>query len=181
MRAGALVLAILLNASSLSAAPDSELLTQHQASRDALFKTLCKSATAYTFKYVAINLPAGVIPGKNFEIPVSHIRYESTVLFGFADHTLQTGAELVLTDLAKVIQQDTSLRSLLIVGHTYSVGTDEYNVMLSKKRAFTVAASLQAAGVNSKYIRIIPMGKEQPFATNATPEGRKLNRRVVLQ
>jgi hypothetical protein len=33
-------------------------------------------------------------------------------------------------------------------------------------------------GVNVRYIHIIPMGKEQPFATNSTPEGRELNRRV---
>jgi hypothetical protein len=71
-----------------------------------------------------------------------------------------------------------TLRSLLIVGHTDSTGTEEYNMGLSKKRAFAVAQALQAAGVNGKYIGIIPMGKEQPFATNSTPQGRALNRRV---
>src|SRR5262249_41393830 len=91
---------------------------------------------------------------------------------------LQPNSEPVVRDLAKAIAQDTALRSLLIVGHTDAVGTDEYNVSLSKKRAFTVATSLQAAGMNGKYIHIIPMGKQQPFATNSTPDGRRLNRRV---
>src|SRR5262249_8183406 len=127
---------------------------------------------------VVIELPAGTIPGKDYPIPVSHIRYESTVFFGFDQFVLQPNAEPVIRDLAKVIIQDTALRSLLIVGHTDAVGTDEYNVSLSKKRALTVATSLQAAGVNAKYIHIIPMGKQQPYATNSTPDGRSLNRRV---
>jgi outer membrane protein OmpA-like peptidoglycan-associated protein len=169
---------VVLIATELDAALTGDTLRQHQASRDALFNTLSASATKYTFKYVVIVLPAGTIPGKDFPIPVSHIRYESTVLFGFGQFVLQPTAEPIIQDLAKVIQKDTELRSLLIVGHTDSVGADDYNVLLSKKRAFTVATSLQAAGVNGKYIHIIPMGKEQPFATNSTANGRSLNRRV---
>jgi outer membrane protein OmpA-like peptidoglycan-associated protein len=175
----ALVVALaFLNVTKLNSAASNETLSQHQAVRDALFKTLKATATNYTFKYVVISLPAGILPGINFPIPVSHIRYESTVLFEFDKFTLQPDAEPIVSDLAKVIQKDTALKSLLIVGHTDAVGTDEYNVSLSKKRAFTVATSLQAAGVNAKYIHIIPMGKEQPFATNSTADGRKLNRRV---
>ena len=154
------------------------LLKQHQAIRDELFKTLKASATNYTFKYVVINLPVGVVPGKDFSIPVSHIRYDSTVFFGFDQFTLQPTAEPIVRDLAQIIQQDVALRSLLIVGHTDAIGPDDYNVLLSKKRAFTVAMALQAAGVNGSYVRIIPMGKEQPSATNSTAEGRALNRRV---
>ena len=118
------------------------------------------------------------MPGKNFSIPVTHIRYDTTVLFAFNQFTLQPNAGPIIRDLAQVILRDAELRSLLIVGHTDSIGADEYNVVLSKSRAFTVAQSLQAAGVNGKYIGIIPMGKEQPVATNSTVDGRALNRRV---
>jgi outer membrane protein OmpA-like peptidoglycan-associated protein len=178
MRAVALVALIFLDILNLNAAPTNDSLSQHQATRDALFKSLTASATRYSFKYVVINLPAGTIPGRDFPIPVSHIRYESTVFFKFDEFSLLPNARQVLRDLAIAIQQDTALRSLLIVGHTDSVGTDEYNRTLSKKRAFTVATTLQTEGVNVRYIHIIPMGKEQPFATNSTPEGRELNRRV---
>jgi outer membrane protein OmpA-like peptidoglycan-associated protein len=177
--AGALLAALaLLNIQELNAALIDDTLRQHQAVRDGLFKTLSASATNYTFKYVVIELPAGTLPGKNFPIPVSHIRYDSTVLFAFNQFTLEPGAEAILGDLAQVILKDVALRSLLVVGHTDSTGPDNYNVELSKKRAFTVAQSLQAAGVNAKFIGIIPMGKEQPAATNSTTEGRSLNRRV---
>ena len=166
------------NFPKLNAAVSTETLSQHQAVRDALFKTLGASATNYSFKYVVISLPAGVLPGIDVSVPVSHIRYDSTVLFGFDQFLLEPSAEPIISDLAKAIQQDTALRSLLIVGHTDAVGKDEYNVTLSKKRAFTVAGSLQKAGVNAKYIHIIAMGKQQPSATNSTEEGRRLNRRV---
>jgi outer membrane protein OmpA-like peptidoglycan-associated protein len=168
----------LLSKDALHAALIGDTLREHQVIRDNLFKTLSASATNYTFKYVVIVLPPGTIPGKDFPIPVSHIRYESTVLFGFNEFVLQPNAEPILNDFAKIILNDTALRSLLIVGHTDSVGDDAYNVNLSKKRAFTVATNLQAAGVAGKYIHIIPMGKQQPFTTNSTREGRQLNRRV---
>jgi outer membrane protein OmpA-like peptidoglycan-associated protein len=168
----------LLSSESSNAALISDTLREHQVVRDNLFSTLSAGATNYTFKYVVITLPAGTIPGKDFPIPVSHIRYESTVLFAFNESTLQPNAEPILRDFAKVILKDTALRSLLIVGHTDAIGDEAYNINLSKKRAFTVAATLQASGVIGKYIHIVPMGKQQPFATNSTREGRQLNRRV---
>jgi outer membrane protein OmpA-like peptidoglycan-associated protein len=173
-----IVVFALLNIPTSNAAGSNDALSQHQANRDALFNTLNASATKYTFKYVVIDLPAGAVPGKDFSIPVSHIRYESTVFFAFDQYVLQPDAEPIVQDLAKIIVQDTALRSILIVGHTDSAGPDSYNVTLSKNRAFTVATDLQKAGVTGKYIHIIPMGKEQPYATNSTVEGRRLNRRV---
>ena len=168
---------VLLSRECLHAAPIGDTLREHQVIRDNLFNTLSATTTNYTFKYVVIVLPPGTIPGKDFPIPVSHIRYESTVLFGFNEFPLQPNAEPILNDFAKVILNDTALRSLLIVGHTDSIGDDAYNVNLSKKRAFTVATTLQAAGIG-KFIHIIPMGKQQPFTTNSTREGRQLNRRM---
>ncbi len=177
-RSLALLSALVLSSLETLDAALGDALSEHQAARDALFNTLSASTTNYTFKYVVIHLPAGAVPGKNFSIPVSHVRYDSTLFFRFDQFALQPNADPILRDLAKVIKQDKALRSLLIVGHTDSTGPDYYNVALSKKRAFTVAQSLQTAAVNAKYIGIIPMGKEQPFATNSTKEGRALNRRV---
>src|SRR5262249_23839893 len=140
--------------------------------------TLSAGSTNYTFKYVVIVLPAGTIPGKDYPIPVSHIRYENTVLFWFNEFVLQPNAGPILQDFVKIILKNNTLRSLLIVGHTDSIGDEAYNVNLSKMRAFTVATTLKESGVLAKYIHIIPMGKQQPFATNSTREGRQLNRRV---
>jgi outer membrane protein OmpA-like peptidoglycan-associated protein len=123
---------ILANAQKGEVNPEPAILKQHQAAREALFKTLEASATNYKFQYVVINLPAGVVPGKNFKIPVTHIRYNSTVFFAFDQFALQPTAEPIVKDFSQALKQDAGLRSLLIVGHTDAVGTDEYNVILSK-------------------------------------------------
>ncbi len=116
-------------------------LKKSQLLRDALFKDLQANAKRYTFKYVVVELPAGTLPGINYSIPVTFIRYESTALFAFDRFTLETAAEIIVSDFARTILKDRSYRSIVIVGHTDSVGTDEYNHGLSKNRAVTVATS----------------------------------------
>ena len=80
--------------------------------------------------------------------------------------------------MARVIIKDRGLRSLLVVGHTDSIGLDAYNTELSRKRAIAVATQLHAAGVKDEYLGVVPMGEAQPIATNSTESGRALNRRV---
>ncbi len=153
-------------------------IEKSQLVRDALFKTLKASATRYTFDYVVINLPPGTLPGIDFSVPVSHIRYNSTVFFAFDKSSLEVGAETTVLDLAKTIMKDKAYRSILVVGHTDSTGTDEYNFNLSKARAATVALTLRTAGILDKFLGVVPMGEAQPLSTNSTPQGRAFNRRV---
>src|SRR5690606_35488292 len=66
-----------------------------------------------------------------------------------------------------------------ISGHADSVGSDSYNLNLSKKRVNVVVKSIVSSKINSK--RIIQQegfGEAKPAASNDTPEGRALNRRV---
>jgi outer membrane protein OmpA-like peptidoglycan-associated protein len=153
-------------------------LENHQLFRDQMFNTLKASAAGYTFDYVVITLPADSVPGIHVPIPVSHIRYRETVLFGFDKYSLEPRGEVAVLDFAKAINRDKSIRSILIVGHTDSIGTDEYNVILSKNRANAVAAVLLNNGITEKYLGLVPMGKAQPLTTNKTSGGRALNRRV---
>ena len=67
------------------------------------------------------------------------------------------------------------------MGHTDSTGADEYNQQLSEKRALSVSNYLISKGVASQRLAAIGYGETQPAATNATPEGRALNRRVELK
>lgn len=68
-----------------------------------------------------------------------------------------------------------------IYGHTDSTGSDAYNMDLSKRRADSVARYLAMRGVASSRIQTQGMGKNYPVATNDTPEGRALNRRVEIK
>jgi outer membrane protein OmpA-like peptidoglycan-associated protein len=67
-------------------------------------------------------------------------------------------------------------------GYTDSQGSDESNIKLSQNRVASVIEYLVSKGISDK--RIIQQkafGKADPVATNATPEGRLLNRRVEFE
>ncbi len=67
-----------------------------------------------------------------------------------------------------------------ITGHTDNVGAADYNMQLSLDRANSVAQYLESQGVLPQRIVTRGMGLQAPIATNDTPEGRALNRRVEL-
>ena len=67
-----------------------------------------------------------------------------------------------------------------IVGHTDSTGAQQYNQTLSEARASSVARYLESQKVVSQRIITRGVGPAQPIATNDTPEGRALNRRVEI-
>ena len=65
-------------------------------------------------------------------------------------------------------------------GHTDSVGTDEYNMKLSDRRAENVKNYLvEKFDIEAGRLTSVGYGKSQPVATNETVEGRQRNRRVV--
>lgn len=69
---------------------------------------------------------------------------------------------------------------VVIVGHTDSSGDERYNMMLSLKRAESVADYLISTGINEDQVRAIGRGSKEPIASNDTREGRMQNRRVDI-
>ncbi|HOG35823.1 MAG TPA: OmpA family protein [Paludibacteraceae bacterium] len=70
---------------------------------------------------------------------------------------------------------------LSIGGHTDDVGSEEYNQVLSEKRAGSVRRYLIEHGVEESRIASKGYGKTTPIADNTTVEGRALNRRVEFE
>jgi len=68
--------------------------------------------------------------------------------------------------------------SLKLAGHTDNVGSNDYNLRLSKNRAESVKNYLVSKGANPSSIEATGYGKNQPIATNKTAKGRQINRRV---
>jgi len=66
----------------------------------------------------------------------------------------------------------------IITGHTDSDGSDSYNLRLSQRRAEAVMNRLIALGVSPDRLQAKGMGERMPVASNATPEGKALNRRI---
>jgi outer membrane protein OmpA-like peptidoglycan-associated protein len=68
-----------------------------------------------------------------------------------------------------------------VYGHTDSTGDDAHNLDLSQRRAMSVATYLNSQGIDGRRFSVIGYGESRPIATNATAEGRALNRRVEIQ
>ena len=68
----------------------------------------------------------------------------------------------------------------ILEGHTDSVGTPQYNQRLSEQRAQAVAHYFAGKGVIPERLAAEGKGETAPRASNATPDGRRLNRRVEV-
>lgn len=67
----------------------------------------------------------------------------------------------------------------VIEGHTDEVGTEEYNMQLSQRRAESVVNYLvERAGIDRSRLKAVGYGKTRPVADNRTEEGKRQNRRI---
>jgi outer membrane protein OmpA-like peptidoglycan-associated protein len=103
----------------------------------------------------------------------------SDVLFDFNKATLRPGAREKLAKIAGIILAHPGLR-MEAEGHADAVGTDDYNLRLSERRAQSVSSFLLEQGIRRDSITAMGFGESRPVATNGTAEGRQQNRRVEL-
>lgn len=105
----------------------------------------------------------------------------SDVLFDFNQASLKSGAREKLSKLAGILLAYPGTYHIEIEGHTDAVGSQDYNQKLSEDRAQTVRAYLSQAGIpDTRIVAVRGFGKIRPVATNDTPEGRQMNRRVEI-
>jgi OOP family OmpA-OmpF porin len=101
------------------------------------------------------------------------------VNFAFNSSEIEPSARPVL-DQAALILLDNPGVTVLVEGHTDSIGSEEYNQALSVRRAEAVFSYLVNRGVDPERFRVEGFGKTRPIASNATEAGRAQNRRVEL-
>jgi len=101
------------------------------------------------------------------------------VLFDTAKYNLKPVARERLARIAGIILAYPDLK-LDIEGHTDNVGTEEYNQVLSEKRAGSVRDYLLQSGVSLNNVYARGLGENDPVGDNTTASGRKLNRRVDM-
>lgn len=107
------------------------------------------------------------------------ITFDSGILFDIASYSLKPATRSNLDKLSVTMEKynETEIR---VLGHTDDTGTEKYNATLSKNRAGAVNTYLVSKGVASGRLSNIGYGELDPIATNATIEGREMNRRVEI-
>jgi outer membrane protein OmpA-like peptidoglycan-associated protein len=107
------------------------------------------------------------------------ITFREGIQFATNSAELSETSKTNLKDLAETLKKydDTNI---LIEGHTDVTGTREYNMVLSEKRAESVADYLKDIGVAGKRINTEGYGPDQPVGDNESDYGRQQNRRVEV-
>ena len=107
------------------------------------------------------------------------VTLRSDLLFDGGSAALKPGARRSIESLAQFLQRNPE-RDIAIEGFTDSTGTLEGNRRLSEHRAAAVKEALVRLGIEPVRIDARGYGPAFPVATNATPTGRQLNRRVEI-
>ncbi len=105
------------------------------------------------------------------------------ILYDFDKATLRPESKVVLDSLAKILKDNPNL-IVQMSAHTDSVGTDEYNMKLSQRRAQSCVDYLAGKGIPSYRMKARGYGETRPIAPNSNPDGsdnpagRQKNRRT---
>jgi OOP family OmpA-OmpF porin len=108
------------------------------------------------------------------------ITLAADVLFDFDKYNIKPEGAKTLDELVSKLA-GVNLEVIVAVGHTDSIGTEEYNLGLSKRRANAVKQYLVSKGIEANRIYTEGKGESQPVASNKTAEGRQKNRRVEIE
>jgi OmpA-OmpF porin, OOP family len=101
------------------------------------------------------------------------------VNFEFDSDRLRPDAIVILDEAVTVLNRRKDI-NMDIIGHTCSIGTEQYNQGLSERRARSVYDYLVNHGIASERLTTQGYGETRPAHSNATREGRAKNRRVEL-
>lgn len=124
--------------------------------------------------------PAPAAP-KPAPAPTSEkVTFAADAFFDFDKSVLKPEGKSKLDDLTGKLK-DITLEVIIAVGHTDSIGTDQYNQRLSVRRAEAVKSYLVSKGVEANRIYTEGKGEKQPVADNKTRDGRAKNRRVEIE
>ena len=121
-----------------------------------------------------------VRPAPRADDPCAGVIRLRGVTFAFDRAEIRPASRAILDQAADRLRQCGRER-LQVEGHTDSIGSDVYNQDLSERRARAVRDYLAGKGVGDGRISAVGYGESRPVATNDTPEGRALNRRVEVR
>jgi len=121
---------------------------------------------------------------QNFELTEKMVKGQVITLRGIyfdtGKATIRPESYPVLDDAVRVLQANAKV-VVEIAGHTDSVGSDSYNMRLSDARANSVRTYLISRGIPPNRLIARGYGETMPVASNATRDGRQMNRRIEFR
>jgi OOP family OmpA-OmpF porin len=101
------------------------------------------------------------------------------VLFDFDKAVIKPETYPLLDEVVAILNKNPEM-TVELQGHTCNIGSQEYNMGLSLRRANAVADYLESKGISRDRLTTKGFGFSKPVALNGTEFGRSLNRRVEL-
>jgi OOP family OmpA-OmpF porin len=126
--------------------------------------------------------PLAAIPPKRLE----KVTLSAKELFAFDRWELE-GTIPKLDEIAKALKENPGITSVTITGYTDRLGTDDYNMALSKRRAESVRFYLMRQGVDGSRLNVVAKGEANPVVQCNDKELEKLiqclepNRRIEIE
>ena len=127
-------------------------------------------------KELKLNIPGATVERVGEGI---NITFASGLLFDTDSDVIKPGSQSNLHNLVASITKWPNT-ALMIVGHTDSQGSTEYNQGLSQRRADAASIFLQQQNVNANRIKTVGRGELEPVASNDSDAGRSRNRRIEV-
>ncbi len=118
------------------------------------------------------------------------VTLQAETLFDFDKSELRPAGKSVLDEFVTKMKANPNVELLLVTGYTDQIGSDAYNLALSKRRAAAVKAYLVSKGIEAKRIETVGKGEKDPVKSIKECKGQKgkklieclqPNRRVVVE
>ena len=111
----------------------------------------------------------------------AHVVLSTTVLyFDFGALSMPDSTYRRLDEVITILENNPKLQ-IVVSGFTDDVGGDDYNLLLSVRRAESVQKYMASKGIDEKRVILSGYGKRHPLIDNSSPEGRAKNRRIELE
>lgn len=115
------------------------------------------------------------------EIKAEKMKVEP-VYFDSNKSTISATEKIKIEKLVKLLKENSNYNVRVTTGYTDALGSDAYNLNLSKQRVSAVVSAILSSKIKKNRIELQKgLGKANPAASNDTPEGRALNRRVEFE
>jgi OOP family OmpA-OmpF porin len=111
----------------------------------------------------------------------TEVKINEKILFAFGKATIDERSNDLIDEIAKVVIENPQIEYFEVAGHADKIGTDPFNVNLTRQRAQAVLVALEKRGLEGRRMRAVGYGRYCPRDTADTDQARDKNRRVEFK